>query len=53
MAALGDHDVRRHQLLAHAYQVVPSETETVVSQLARGVFGGRNVLYYIVQGRRC
>ena len=35
--------------LAHAYQVVPSETETVVSQLARGVFGGRNILYYIVQ----
>ena len=35
--------------LAHAYQVVPSETETVVSQLARGVFGGRNVLYYTVQ----
>jgi len=36
--------------LAHAYQVVPSETETVVSQIARGVFGGRNVLYYVVQG---
>jgi amino acid transporter len=35
--------------LAHAYQVVPSETETVVSQLARGVFGGRNFLYYTVQ----
>lgn len=35
--------------LAHAYQVVPSATETVVSQLARGVFGGRNLLYYIVQ----
>ena len=36
--------------LAHAYQVVPSETETVVSQIARGVFGGRNVFYYVVQG---
>jgi amino acid transporter len=36
-------------LLAHAYQIVPSETETVVSQLARGVFGGRNLLYYAVQ----
>ena len=36
--------------LAHAYQVVPSETETVVSQIARGVFGGRNLLYYVVQG---
>lgn len=35
--------------LAHAYQVVPSETETVVSQLARGVFGGRNLAYYGVQ----
>lgn len=35
--------------LAHAYQVVPSETETVVSQLARGVFGGRNAFYYSVQ----
>ncbi len=36
--------------LAHAYQVVPSETETVVSQIARGVLGGRNALYYAVQG---
>jgi amino acid transporter len=36
-------------LLAHAYQVVPSEHETVVSQLARGVFGGRGVPYYFVQ----
>ena len=35
--------------LAHAYQVIPSETETVVSQIARGVFGGRNLLYYAVQ----
>ena len=37
-------------LLAHAFQVVPSETETVVSQLARGVFGGRNLFYFAVQG---
>jgi amino acid transporter len=36
-------------VLAHAYHVVPSESETVVSQLARGVFGGRHLLYYIVQ----
>ena len=36
-------------LLANAYQVVPSETETVVSQLARGVFGGRNLFYFAVQ----
>jgi amino acid transporter len=36
--------------LAHAFQIIPSETETVVSQLARGVFGGRNIFYYAVQG---
>ena len=36
--------------LAHAYQIVPSESETVVSQIARGVFGGRNLAYYVVQG---
>ena len=36
-------------LLAHAYHVVPSETETVVSQIARGTFGGRGVLYFCVQ----
>ncbi len=36
-------------LLARAYQVIPSEQETVVSQIARGVFGGRGVPYYIVQ----
>jgi amino acid transporter len=35
--------------LAHVYRVVPSETETVVSQIARGVFGGRGVLYFCVQ----
>jgi amino acid transporter len=37
-------------LLAHAYGVVPREDETVVSLLARGVFGGRNLAYYMVQG---
>jgi amino acid transporter len=36
-------------LLSHAYHIVPSETETVVSQLARGVFGARGVAYYAVQ----
>jgi amino acid transporter len=36
-------------LLAQAYGVIPSERETVVSQLARGVFGGRGVPYYLVQ----
>jgi amino acid transporter len=36
-------------LLAHAYHIVPNEQETVVSQLARGVFGGRGIPYYAVQ----
>ena len=36
-------------LLAHAYGIVPSDTETVVSQIARGTFGGRSLLYYSVQ----
>jgi amino acid transporter len=36
-------------LLANAYRVTPSEQETVVSQIARGVFGGRGLPYYLVQ----
>lgn len=36
-------------LLSHAFHVVPSEQETVVSQLARGVFGARGVPYFAVQ----
>src|SRR6478672_8845538 len=36
-------------LLAQAYHVIPSEQETVVSQLARGVFGDRGLPYYAVQ----
>jgi amino acid transporter len=36
-------------LLAHAYHIVPSQEETVVSQIARGVFGGRGLPYYLVQ----
>jgi len=36
-------------LLAHAYGIIPSETETVVSQLARATLGGRTALYYAVQ----
>jgi amino acid permease-like protein len=36
-------------LLAQAYHVLPSDTETVVSQLARGIFGDRGVWYYAVQ----
>jgi amino acid transporter len=36
-------------LLAHAYRIVPGAQETVVSQVARGVFGGRGAAYYVVQ----
>jgi amino acid transporter len=36
-------------LLSQTYHILPSERETVVSQLARGVFGDRGVAYYAVQ----
>src|SRR5207247_6198686 len=36
-------------LLAQPFHIIPSEQETVVSQLARGVFGSRGVAYYAVQ----
>src|SRR5205814_4693297 len=36
-------------LLSQVYQILPSERETVVSQLARAVFGGRGIAYYAVQ----
>jgi amino acid transporter len=36
-------------LLAQTYRIVPSEHETVISQLARGVFDGRGVPYYLIQ----
>jgi amino acid transporter len=36
-------------LLSQAYHVLPSVDETVVSQLARGVFGERGVPYFAVQ----
>ena len=36
-------------LLAQAYHVAPSEQETVISQIARGVFEGRGLPYYLVQ----
>jgi amino acid transporter len=36
-------------LLAHAYGILPSDTETVVSQIARLTFGGRGWPYYGVQ----
>ena len=37
-------------LLAHAYGIVPNDSETVVSQIARATFGGRGWPYYLVQG---
>jgi amino acid transporter len=49
MAALGVTMFMGITLLAHAYQVVPNDTETVVSQIARAVFGGRGWAYYSVQ----
>jgi len=36
-------------LLAHAYEIVPNDVETVVSQIARATFGGGGWLYYAVQ----
>jgi amino acid transporter len=39
--------------LAHAYRIIPSETETVRSQIARGVFGGRNRSTTRFRPRRC
>jgi len=36
-------------LLAHAFGIIPNDEETVVSQLAREVFGGRGLAYYLVQ----
>ncbi|MCL4499443.1 MAG: APC family permease, partial [Chloroflexi bacterium] len=35
-------------ILAHLYGLRPSESETIISQLARGVFGG-GIPYYVVQ----
>ena len=35
--------------LAQSYGLRPSDQETIVSQLARGVFGGRGIPYYLVQ----
>ena len=36
-------------LLAHAFGIVPTGTETVVSQIARLTFGSGSVLYFAVQ----
>jgi amino acid transporter len=35
--------------LAHAYQVMPSEKESGVSQLGRAIFGSGTIIYYLVQ----
>jgi amino acid transporter len=35
--------------LAHAYHIVPAANETVLSQLARAIFGDRGPAYYAVQ----
>ncbi len=37
-------------ILTHQVAALPSESETVISQLARTIFGGRNVLYLLVIG---
>jgi len=36
-------------LLAHAYGIIPGESETVVSQIGRSTFGGGSLFYYAVQ----
>ena len=35
--------------LAHVYKVMPTAAESGVSQLARAIFGGHTILYYLVQ----
>jgi amino acid transporter len=36
-------------VLAHAYKVVPNPVESGISQLGRAIFGGPNILYYLLQ----
>jgi amino acid transporter len=36
-------------VLAHAYQVIPSNAESGVSQLGRAIFGGGTLAYYLLQ----
>jgi amino acid transporter len=36
-------------LLADAYQIVPRQEETVISQLNRAILGGRGLIYFMVQ----
>ena len=49
MAALAITMILGLTLMASAYHVVPSEHETIISQIARGAFGGRHLPYYLVQ----
>ena len=49
MAALSITMVVGLAWIAYAYRIVPSEVETVISQLGRGVFGGRGFPYYTLQ----
>ena len=36
-------------MLAHVYHVIPSSSESGISQLGRAIFGGQNLLYYMLQ----
>jgi hypothetical protein len=36
-------------VLAHVYKVVPNSAESGISQLGRAIFGGPNILYYLLQ----
>lgn len=36
-------------ILAHQFDIVPSESKTVVAQIAQTVFGGESVFFYMVQ----
>lgn len=36
-------------MLAQAFHVIPQTDETVISMLARAVFGGRGIPYYLIQ----
>src|SRR5437870_1792582 len=49
MAALGVSMFLGVTFLAHVYRVMPTGTESGVSQLARAIFGTRTILYYMVQ----
>src|SRR5947209_1213084 len=49
MAALGVSMFLGVTFLAHVYRVMPTGTESGVSELARAIFGSRTILYYMVQ----